>query len=63
MLCSSLDWFDLCRLSGTGEPRVAWHSQLYSQCLGNLQGPQKPWIYITAKSTAVATPYHINDFS
>lgn len=43
--------------------RVAWYSQLYSPCCGELAKTTEILDLYTAKSTAVAPPSLINHFS
>lgn len=56
MLCSSLERFGLFGLSGTGKPlcRVTFPALL--PMLGNLQGPQKPWIYLQRRALLLQRP-------
>lgn len=56
MLCSSLERFDLFGHSGTGEIpcHVAFPTLL--PMLGNLQGPQKPWIYLRRRALLLQRP-------
>ena len=56
MLCFSPDSFDLCGLSGTGERPCCLTFSSSFPVLGNLQGPQKSWIYIQRRALLLHRP-------